>query len=180
MDATHTWVDGLGGRILSRAEAPLRLTYLLSWTAYFSQTWRFALRTLLLWAVYGIALWVFRVKAGSALSLAGVYVIPALSLAYTLYAVACLRSIKLILDQQGVWLESGLFPWNRGTVGLRWNEVGVATFRLSFFSWACRSYGVSVSHRFTTHEEIYLPHVRGGDIAAQSINRIMAGRAGAS
>jgi len=103
----------------------------------------------------------------------------ALAVVWTLFDIATLRAVTLVVDRQGIWLHAGLFAWSKGMTGLRWDEVGVATFRQSFVSWACNSYGISVSHRFTTNEQLYLAHVQDGADAVQSINRLLAARAGA-
>jgi hypothetical protein len=181
MNSHSTRIGGLGGHgVLPREAAPQQLAYVLSWTAYLSQTWRLALRVVLLLTVYTMAIWILRVKSASVLANAGVFGMLAVAVAWTLYDIAYLRTIKLIVDRQGIWLHAGLFAWSKGMTGLRWDEVGVATYRQSFASWACNSYGVSVSHRFTTNEEIYLAHVKDGAAAVQSINRLLVARASAS
>lgn len=180
MNSNSTRLGGLGQHgVLPRVAAPQQLAYVLSWTAYLSQAWRLALRALLLLTVYTIVIWILRVKSTSVLANAGVFAMLALAVAWTLYDIATLRAISLVVDRQGIWLHSGLFAWNKGVTGLRWDEVGAATFRQSFVSWACNSYGVSVRHRFTGNEEFYLAHVKDGADAVQSINRLMAARAGA-
>lgn len=166
-------------RLLARAAAPQQLAYALSWTAYLSQIWRFAFRVVLLLMVYTVVTWILRVNSASGLSNAGIFALLAVAVAWTLYDIANLRAITLVVDRQGIWLHSGLFAWSKGMTGLRWDEVGAATFRQSFVSWACNSYGVSVSHRFTISEELYLAQVKDGADAVQSINRLLAARAGA-
>lgn len=180
MNSHSTRIGGLGGHgVLPREAAPQHLAYVLSWTAYLSQGWRLALRLVLLLTVYTIIIWILQVKSASVPANAGIFAMVALAVAWTLYDIAYLRTIKLIVDRQGIWLHAGLFAWSNGITGLRWDEVGVATYRQSFLSWACKSYGVSVSHRFTTIEELYLAHVKDGDVAVQSINRLLAARASA-
>lgn len=180
MNSYSTRIGGLGKYGVSRhADAPQHLAYVLSWTAYLSPVWRLALRVVLLLTVYTVAIGLLRVKSGSVLANAGVFAMLALAVTWSVYDIANLRAIKLVVDRQGIWLHSGLFAWSKGMTGLRWDEVGVAAFRQSFVSWACHSYGVSVSHRFTGNEELYLAHVRDGADAVQSINRLLAARAGA-
>lgn len=83
-------------------------------------------------------------------------------------------SVRLFLDDQGVWVFSGVFPWNRGAGGVKWRDLDEAGFQPSLFSWLFKSYTVRVAHRFTKSSEIVLRHVKDGQGAAITINRVHA------
>ena len=107
------------------------------------------------------------------------FVVLALALAWTIYDFVYLQTTKLYFDRQGVWLAQGLLPWNKGVSGVRWDEIGDASFQMGFLSWACKSYRITVGHRYTTGAELSLNHVKNGDIAVQSINRLLMARGNA-
>lgn len=92
------------------------------------------------------------------------------------YQLLMIRSIKLFTDDNGVWLYSGVFPWNRGVSGVKWRDLDEATYRQSFFSWAFKAFTVHIRHRFTKASEIVIPHIREGDEAVMHINRLQIQR----
>jgi hypothetical protein len=153
------------------------LTYTLSWTAYPGLLLRLVLRVILLLAVYAAAMWILRIDNTNGLANAGVFAMLVLALAWTAYDFAYLRTMKLYVDVQGVWLAQGLLPWHKGVNGVRWDEMGAACYEPSFLSWACKSYRINIRHRFTTDSELNLAHVKNGHIAVQSINRLLMLRA---
>lgn len=89
---------------------------------------------------------------------------------FAVYSVLMIKSYFLFLDDEGVWLYSGIFPWNKGYNGVKWRDLDEAVFRTGFFSWAFKSYTIRVSHRFTQGSEIIINHMEMGDQAVQEIN----------
>lgn len=80
-----------------------------------------------------------------------------------------LASYELYFDKQGVWLRSGLFPWDRGAFGIDWRDTeGCLTVR-GFISWISRSSEIIIAHRFTDSSKI-----RVGDMtnALKTCNKI--------
>ena len=55
-------------------------------------------------------------------------------------------------------------------------QIGAARFQQSFLSWTCKSYSITVGHRFTTDSELFVQRVKHGDIAVQNINRYLMAR----
>jgi hypothetical protein len=151
------------------------LIYTLSWTAYPGLLLRLVLRVILVLAVYAAAVLILRIDNTNGLANAGVFAM--LALAWTAYDFAYLRTMKLYVDVQGVWLAQGLLPWHKGVNGVRWDEMGAASYEASFLSWACKSYRIDVRHRFSTDARLNLAHVKNGHIAVQSINRLLMLRA---
>ncbi len=163
--------------VLPPTDSREALVYTLSWTAYPGLLLRLVLRVILVLAVYAAAMWILRIDNTSCLANAGVFAMLFLALTWTAYDFAYFRTMKLYVDVQGVWLAQGLLPWHKGVNGVRWDEMGAASYEASFLSWACKSYRISVGHRFTTDATLNLAHVKNGHIAVQSINRLLMLRA---
>lgn len=96
-----------------------------------------------------------------------------LAVAWLIYTVAEIRSVKLFTDESGVWLYKGVFPWQTGFIGAKWADIGSAGYRTGFVSWALRSYRVEVEHRFTLTTELSVRHLKYGNLAAEHINQIV-------
>ena len=163
--------------VLPLADGGEALIYSLSWTAYPRLVLRLVLRVIGFLAIYSLAIWVLKIKHTNLLANAGVFVVLAFALAWTIYDFVYLQTMKLYVDRQGVWLAQGLLPWSKGVNGVRWDEIGTASFAQSFLSWACKSYSITVGHRFTTDYELVINHVKHGDDAVQCINRLLMVRA---
>ena len=98
----------------------------------------------------------------------------AAAIAWTVYSIALTRSVRLFIDETGVWMQSGVFPWQRGISGVQWRDLGQAGYTQGFLSWALRSYHIRISHRFTTDAEVYLRNVHHGNLVVEHINGVMA------
>ncbi len=81
-----------------------------------------------------------------------------------------LNSVKLYFDDEGVWIYSGIFPWNKGVNGVKWRDLDEAVYFTGFWSWAFKSYTIRISHRFTKSSEIVLSHMKLGNKAVTIIN----------
>lgn len=92
------------------------------------------------------------------------------ALALFAYQILLIHSVKLFTHPDGVWVYSGVFPWNRGVSGVRWRDLREATFTQSFFGWLFKAYQVTVTNRYQGNTEISLPHIKDGDQAAMHIN----------
>ena len=86
------------------------------------------------------------------------------------YRVLLIRSVQLYYDEAGVWLYSGVLPWQRGVRGVKWRDMDEATYVQSFRSWLLRSWTIRVGHRFTKGNEILLSHMARGREAVATIN----------
>jgi hypothetical protein len=82
-----------------------------------------------------------------------------------------IRSFRLYYDDIGVWLYSGVLPWRRGVVGVKWRDLDEATFINGFVSWLSGSYTVIVRHRFTKDSEIVVTGMANGKQAVTTINQ---------
>jgi len=105
----------------------------------------------------------------AASAIAGVVVLVA-SLAFLVYKFLLLKSFHLYFDDVGVWVYSGILPWNKGISGVKWRDLDEATYFQSMGSWLFKSYSIRIGHRFTKSSEILLSHWARGDEAVVAIN----------
>ena len=98
---------------------------------------------------------------------AAVLIISALIVGYQLLK---LRSIQLYYDEVGVWVTSGVLPWEKGLAGVKWRDMDEATFTQGFWSWLTGSYRVRIGHRVTKASEIVLDNIANGKAAAGALN----------
>lgn len=129
-----------------------------SWTAY---VWT-VLLTLLALAVTMPGTW----KHGWAVSLTCGAIIGLIAA----YSILSLRSVHLYCDGVGVWVHSGVLPWNKGVVGVKWRDLDDAVYYQGPLSWALRSYRLRIGHRFTKSSEIILTKMWLGHEAVMAIN----------
>jgi hypothetical protein len=152
------------------------MVFRLSWVAYVRETWAFLLR-LVVMAFVAIPLTWLLAKGNKAAfaeinwpSVMGVF----LAVAWTVYSIALTHSVRIFTNEGGVWMQSGVFPWEKGARGVQWRDVGQAGYTQGFASWALRSYNINVSHRFTADSELNVRNVHRGNLAVEHINAIMA------
>jgi hypothetical protein len=92
------------------------------------------------------------------------------SVAFVAYRVMVIRSYKLYYDDVGVWVYSGILPWKKGVLGVKWRDLDEALYYQTFWSWLFKSYSVRIGHRFTKSSEIFLTHMAQGNASAMAIN----------
>ncbi|SEP09296.1 hypothetical protein SAMN02800692_3605 [Luteibacter sp. UNC138MFCol5.1] len=93
-----------------------------------------------------------------------------LAAAWFVYLILDARAVRLFVNNDGIWVRSGILPWNKGVSGLLWRDLDSASYYTGFISWAAKSYKVRIGHRFTKSSEIFLQHVRDGNRAVEVIN----------
>lgn len=94
----------------------------------------------------------------------------ALILAFSIYHLLLLRSVRLYVDDTGVWVYSGVLPWSRGVAGVKWRDLDEAVFFQGLVAWVTRAYRVRIGHRFTKSSEVLLSGMSRGNLAAIEIN----------
>lgn len=89
------------------------------------------------------------------------------------YVIGFLESLALRVynDDDGVWVYSGIFPWNKGINGVRWRDLEDAAYFTNFSSWLFKSYRIRIGHRFTKTSEIILNNIAHGNQFALETNR---------
>lgn len=85
------------------------------------------------------------------------------------YRFAVIRSVKIVINEQGNWLMSGILPWNKRVLGCRWLDTDMATVNPNLFAYLTNSYRVSVTHKFTHNVDWQCDHIWAGKGVAQSI-----------
>lgn len=133
----------------------------ISWERYLIQFMIWFLVFALLWALKGLIGWIAVI----------------LILAWTVWIVIQVLEnyvTKVIVDDDGVWISSGLFPWNKGYYGLNWRDISGATFRTGFLSWVLKSYTITVNHRYTRESHLIIPNLANGHHMVELINDIVA------
>ena len=83
-----------------------------------------------------------------------------------------IKSYVLFVDEEGVWVLSGIFPWNKGIYGVKWCDFGEATYFLNPVSWILNSYTIKISNKYKQENEIVLKNMHNGHIAVSLINKI--------
>jgi hypothetical protein len=83
-----------------------------------------------------------------------------------------LFSCQLYYDRQGIWFQSGLFPWDKGVVGLDWRDLECCLCSVGFRSWFSRSYQIVVTHRFTDRGKLVLNDMSNGRNTCITINTL--------
>ncbi len=129
-----------------------------SWTAY--------VRVVL----FGLALIFVATPLAWAISIVAGIIALAASLASVVYQLLLLKSFHLYFDDIGVWVYSGVLPWNKGIAGVKWRDLDEAVYFQSMGSWLFKSYSIRIGHRFTKSSEILLSHWARGHEAVMAIN----------
>lgn len=129
-----------------------------SWTAYLG----FALVAIIIVPIAVALAW--RVSLGLGLTIL-FFVLVILT-----YQVLEIRSYQLYYDDVGIWLFSGILPWKKGVVGVKWRDLDEAIYFQTFWSWLFKSYSMRIGHRFTKSSEILLSHMARGHESVQKIN----------
>jgi hypothetical protein len=130
-----------------------------SWTAYFNSAIIFLVMLLVSLVFFNINHWF------------GI-VLLLLSLGIFTYQILLLRSYVLYTDEYGAWVYSGILPWSKGIIGVKWRDMEDAVYFSNFLSWALKSYTVRIGHRFTKTSEIIFPHMQKGHDAVIHINQL--------
>nr|WP_067297101.1 hypothetical protein [Marinobacterium profundum] len=133
--------------------------YKLSWVACF--------RPLLVAGFLSAVVYLFSLSAIHWVFLAGG---SALVFIHLVYQLLFLRSVLLFMNEEGVWVYSGVFPWDKGAGGVRWRDVDDASYVPGFLGWVLKAYTIRIGHRFTRGSEIILRAVKNGNQAVEQIN----------
>ena len=94
------------------------------------------------------------------------------------YRLAVLRSFKISITNEGIWVNYGIFPWAKGGNGLRWNDADMAFYYPTFLSWITNSYTIKVNHKYTNSADFIVSNIwRGRRVCREiaSIQRIKLG-----
>lgn len=135
----------------------------LSWLAYFRP---------MIMSVFIVLVALLLAELAEEKLLAGAGLIVAVM--WLLYKIAYLRSVSVFTNEKGVWVCQGLFPWQRGVVGVKWRDLDGAIYMTGFVSWMTRAYRVQIRHRYTKALELALDNVHNGHHFVGHINAELA------
>jgi len=88
-----------------------------------------------------------------------------------------LRTLKFIINHDGVYLFRGIFPWTKGTTGTLWQDIADAQYFPGFIAWLTKTYSVQVRFRFNKSNETFVPYIWNGHRAVMAINKELQERA---
>lgn len=141
------------------------LVYRISWVAYIRPVLTFIIVLMVILAFY---------DARDSVISAATYLLMAVSVSLLVMRLIYLSTMRLVINDDGVYFYRGIFPWTKGMTGTLWRDVADAAYYTGFISWAFNSYGICVRHRFTKTSEIVIPCVREGNKAVMEINVILS------
>ena len=78
------------------------------------------------------------------------------------YRIAVLRSYVIFYNPAGVWIKSGVLPWTKGFSGVKWRDLDEAVFSQTFLGWLFRTHTVTLRHRYTKAQEIFMRQCADG------------------
>jgi len=83
------------------------------------------------------------------------------------YRLAVLRSYRISINDEGIWLNYGILPWSLFGNGIRWRDADMAYYYPNFISWISNCYAISVNHKYTNQIDFKITSVwRGRKVAA--------------
>jgi hypothetical protein len=128
-----------------------------SWTAYIGHV-----LTAPIWLLLVFLLGIYHWLAGLAFfGLIGLW---------TVYKILVIRSYVLYYDEMGIWCFSGVLPWKKGVIGVKWRDLDESVYFQTLWSWLFKSYSIRIGHRFTKSNEVFLTHMKLGNDASMFIN----------
>ncbi|WP_075588258.1 hypothetical protein [Rhodoferax antarcticus] len=101
----------------------------------------------------------------------GVYAFGTISI---IYEIALIRSVKLIINDNGVWAIKGVLPWKKSCIGLQWRNIGIAAYQNNLYTWIFKAYRINVEDRYTGKVEMSVPNISDGKTAVSCINMTLA------
>lgn len=131
-----------------------------SWTAYIHLLFIFLLFFLLPVPIAFAIHWI-----------AGV-VVAIIAVGYIAYRALYINSYRLYYDDSGIWIYSGVFPWQKGIHGVKWRDLSEAGYFQGMWSWLFKSYRIVIGHRFTKTSEIHIDHIAHGEKVVVEINQL--------
>lgn len=146
-------------------------TFRFSRVAYFNLLLPLIIRLIIVQVISGVV-WLF-VAEGSSLSSYVLYTGMIIVVVWSIYEICFLYSITLLIDDDGVWIYRGVFPWEKGQVGTFWKDISSASFTQGFLSWTFKSYDINIAHRYTKENELFLKNLYHGDEAVKIINELV-------
>lgn len=96
----------------------------------------------------------------------------AVGTAAAIYRILWLRSELLWMDEYGITHESGLFPWQRGKLRVRWRDIETIGCERGILQWALNFSTVVVWQRFTDTATLVATEMAGGARVCSVLNGV--------
>jgi len=104
------------------------------------------------------------------------YAVYAVSIASIAYNIMLTKSVKFVINSNGVWVTKGILPWKKSCVGLRWPNIGIASFNNNLYTWLFKAYRISLDDRYTAKTELVANDIANGQFIVGEINRILSSK----
>jgi len=88
----------------------------------------------------------------------------------SVYKILIVRSYKLIMNEDGVWVFSGVLPWSKGYSGVKWRDLDEGVFYPNIIAYFFQSYKLQIKNRMKDTIEISLTQMNKGNKAIEKIN----------
>jgi hypothetical protein len=83
-----------------------------------------------------------------------------------------IQSFVLFVDDNGIWMYSGITEWNSGTYGIKWCNFGEAIYYRNPISYSLQSYTIYIIDKYRQENKVVLKHIHNGDKVVSEINEI--------
>ena len=97
-------------------------------------------------------------------------------LGFAVYRYFDLKAVRLEISGDGVYLHSGILPWNKGRTGVSWRDCGGAYYATDFSSWLTKSASVQIEHRFTRTSSLTVEEIADAKRVAETIAAALSER----
>ena len=103
------------------------------------------------------------------------YTLPvsAIILFFYIINVVYYKNNYIYMDENGVWMHAGVFPWQKGITGVSWQNLDKASYYTGFSNWLFKYNKIKLQHRFTQDSEVVMNYVHRGQNVVERINRIL-------
>lgn len=99
------------------------------------------------------------------------------SIVYWFFVILGVERVKIYADKQGVWVFSGVFPWQERVDKIEWSNLEEAHYVPSIIEWILQSYTIKLESRLLNEHEIVIPYVWRGKQFIEKINQARLAKA---
>ena len=87
-----------------------------------------------------------------------------------------LSKMRIIVDDNGIWVKKGLFKFTSEAQGVVWNNADLASSKNGIIYYLFNNYPIQVKNRFSGALELSLPPVQNGKNLLSTINKEISKR----
>jgi len=85
--------------------------------------------------------------------------VSGLALVYIASQILLIRSYNIYHDDIGIWAYSGIFPWGKGAIEVKWRDLDEAVYFHKCWSWLFISCSIRIGHQFKKSSKTSLTHM---------------------